>query len=213
MVILNNQFDICHPDGKIILLNGNILDCYPKEGQPRTGNETSDTAEPTLTALSLKKNGPKADAEDGGYGLGDGWRSLFLREAFFLHDHRDAVYADSRMFLAPVPLGNNLSYTGSAGLGNATLGVYLEWWDACEKSVIKDGNGIRALTYLLAGSPLSGRNSCSVVTRDGKTETVEFSGPFSDLWGPFTAINRRYSEAKQRYRAYTLQETIELLRR
>lgn len=183
MVISSNLYDVCHPDGKIILMKGNILDCYPKENQPLTEMET-----------------------------GDGWRSLFLREAFFLHDHRDAVYADSRMFLAPVPLGNNLAYTGSAGLGNATLGVYLEWWDACEKSVIKDGKGIRALTYLLAGSPLSGRNRCSVVTRDGKTETVEFSGPFSDLWRPFMDLNRRYSDAKQRYRAYTLKETVERLR-
>jgi len=142
------------------------------------------------------------------------WEKLFLKEAFFLYENRERILSDIRMSLAPTPFRNGLAYTGSSGLGDATLGVYLEWWDACRKSVIKNGEKAYALTYRIAGSPLSGSNSCSAVTRDGRTITVHLMSPFSDAWGSFMHINQRYADLKNLYpaSAYTLEETIAKLR-
>lgn len=142
------------------------------------------------------------------------WEELFLKEAFFLYENRKRILSDIRMALTPTPFRNGLAYSGSSGLGGATLGVYLEWWDACRKSVVSYDEGIYALTYRIAGSPLSGSNSCSAVTRDGRTITVHLMSPFSDAWGPFMNINRRYAELKDLHpaQAYTLEETIAKLR-
>lgn len=78
------------------------------------------------------------------------WEKLFLKEAFFLYENKDRILSDINMALTPTPFKNGLAYTGSSGLGDATLGVYLEWWDACRKSVIKNGEKAYALTYRIA---------------------------------------------------------------
>lgn len=140
------------------------------------------------------------------------WEELFLKEAFFLYENRKRILSDISMALTPTPFRNGLAYSGSSGLGGATLGVYLEWWDACRKSVVSYDEGIYALTYRIAGSPLSGSNSCSAVTRDGRTITVHLMSPFSDAWGSFMRINRRYAEMKPFHHAYTLEETIAKLK-
>ena len=125
------------------------------------------------------------------------WMRLFYKEAFFLYKHRGRILSDSRMFLTPLLFQNNLAYSGTSGLSDATLGVYLEWWENCERSVIKKDGEIHALTYYLAGSPITGINRCNAVTSNGETENVCFSGSFTDLWRPFMAINKRYTEAKK----------------
>jgi hypothetical protein len=142
------------------------------------------------------------------------WEKLFLKEAFFLYENKGRILSDISMALTPTPFRNGLAYTGSSGLGDATLGVYLEWWDACRKSVVSYDEGIYALTYRIAGSPLSGSNSSSAVTRDGRTITVHLMSPFSDAWGSFMRINQRYAELKNLHlaQAYTLEETIAKLR-
>jgi hypothetical protein len=183
MIIETEEKDVRHPEGKILLKNGNVLDCYVKEDRPVVIEPDNES-----------------------------WEELFLKEAFFLYEHRDAIYADSRMFLTPLPFGNNLAYAGTSGLRNATLGVYLEWWDNCERAILKDKGEVTALTYFIAGSPLSGSNRCSVVDRKGKSWTHIFRSPFSDLWSTFMKVNGRYTEAKQRYQAYTLTETVARLR-
>ena len=180
MIIETEEKDVRHPEGKILLKNGNVLDCYEKEDRPER----------------IKKP----------------WKELFLKEAFFLYEHRDAVYADSRMFLTPLPFDNNLAYTGTSGLRNATLGVYLEWWDNCERAILKDKGEVTALTYFIAGSPLSGSNHCNVVNRRGESKSIVFNSPFTEIWGSFMRINQRYTEAKQIYQAYSLEETVAKLR-
>ena len=75
-----------------------------------------------------------------------------------------------------------------------------------------DKKGRRSLVYHMAGSPLSGSNRSSVVREDGKIETVTLS-PFINHWSPFIKINTRYTEAKVRYQAYTLQEVLDILHR
>ena len=183
-MIVNLDKQVRHPEQKICLLNGAVLDCFPKEDSPE--------------AASTHQN---AD-----------WEELFLKEAFFLYEHREAVYADSRMFLTPLPFGNNLAYIGAPFLANPTLGVYLEWWDSCERAVLRKRGEVSALTYFIAGSPLSGGNHCGAVTRKGRTRTVEFLRPFSEIWKSFAGINQRYADAKRLYEAYPLEKTIELLR-
>jgi FtsZ-binding cell division protein ZapB len=136
---------------------------------------------------------------------------LFFKEAFFLYEHKEQILADSRMFLTPLPFENNLAYTGTSGLRNATLGVYLEWWEECERAVIKKDGKVQALTYFIAGSPLSGSNHCAAVDRKGKRRTIQFESPFSELWSSFMRINQRYTEAKQLYQSYTLQQVLDIL--
>lgn len=138
----------------------------------------------------------------------EGWEKLFLKEAFFLYEHKELIYADSRMFFTPLPFRNNLAYSGTSGLSNATLGVYLEWWDSCERAVLKEDGIITALTYFIAGSPLSGSNKCSVVDRYGKSWVHVFTSPFSDIWSSFMKINSQYSEAKRNSHAFSLEETL-----
>ena len=195
---------------KIILISGKELECYPKTETPSVIRKDEFGLDTTGEYLQIgKQHRKKTDRghED------EPWRDLFFQNAFYLYEHREVILSDSRMFLTPLPFKNNLAYTGTSGLNSATLGVYLEWWEACEKTVLKDKDGtVRALTYFFAGSPLSGANHCSAVRRDGKTEGVQFS-PFSEIWGSFGKINARYTEAKQRYQAYTLEETLAILKR
>ena len=185
-MIVNLDKQVRHPEGKICLLKGAVLDCFPKEDSQGAAYPRSDR-----------------DAA---------WEELFLKEAFFLYEQREAVYADSRMFLTPLPFGNNLAYIGTPFLADATLGVYLEWWDSCERAVLRKRGEVSALTYFIAGSPLSGGNHCGAVTRKGRTRTVAFLRPFSEIWKSFAEVNQRYAEAKRLYQAYSLEETIALLR-
>ena len=141
------------------------------------------------------------------------WKDLFFKNAFLLYEHREEILSDRRMALTPLPFENVLAYMGTSGLRNATLGVYLEWWDACGDAVIKDFDGNPwALTYILAGSPLTGANDCRAVTRDGRTFTVKHKGPFRKFWQSFMAINARYAEAKEREKAFTLEKSLRRLK-
>ena len=141
------------------------------------------------------------------------WKELFFKEAFFLYEHREAIYSDERMFCTPLPFDNNLAYSGNYGLDNATLGVYLEWWDSCERVVLKERDEVVELTYFIAGSPLSGINTCAVVDRDGKPRRHSFiEKHFSEIWRSFEEINSRYEVEKQSHPAFTLEETIAKVR-
>lgn len=197
-----------HPEGKIRLMNGTLLDCFP------TGTRAEGISQ---EFLSIDTTGNYLRVK-GGHGNSarpfrtEPWEELFYKEAFFLYEHKDAIFADSRMFLTPLPFKNNLAYTGTSGLRDATLGIYLEWWEACPRAVIREDDEIRALTFFIAGSPLSGSNRCSFVTREGKAESTQFTSPFYDLWRPFMEINGRYAEAKKMYQAFSLEETVDRLR-
>ena len=195
-----------HPAGHIILTNGKDLECYPKPDPPSVIREDGLALDTTGEFLRARDAQPAKGT--GGGNAPEPWRETFFKHAFFLYAHREDILSDSRMFLTPLPFGNNLAYCGTSGLRYATLGVYLEWWEACGQSVLRDRHGeIRALTYFIAGSPLSGNNRCSAVTRNGKTVQVVFR-PFLDIWSSFSQINTRYTEAKQLYRAFSLEETI-----
>lgn len=139
-------------------------------------------------------------------------RQLFLDNAFYLLAHRERILSDSRMFLCPVAVQSGLAYTGTSGFHNPILGVYLEWWPLVPDAMQTDGSGRRGLVCQLSGSPLSGMNKCSLVRQDGRLDVVTLSS-FRRHWGPFMKLNQRYTEAKQLYQAYTLNQVLDILRR
>ena len=136
------------------------------------------------------------------------WKELFFKNAFYLYERRNDIFKDSRLFFTPLPFKNNLAYSGTSGLENPTLGIYLEWWDTCDRALIKEDGEIIALTYFIAGSPLTGINGCAVVDKNGKTRRHVFASPFSDIWRSFMTFNQRYAKEKQLYPAFSLEETI-----
>lgn len=181
--IIDKENDFKHPEGKIQLLNGTVLDCYPLE---------------QLAAA------PRSDAEK------EEEERLFLSNAFRFLQYRDRIMSDSRMFLCPVPIQSNIAYTGISGFHYPTLGVYIEWWVNCERASLYEENGAKQLVYHIAGSPLSGCNRCGIVDANGKTELQSIAS-FISLWPTFMDINCRYNEAKDWYQAYTLKQVVEIL--
>ena len=172
------------PEGKIILLDGRVVDCYPK-----TGNE-----QPPYTDKERKE-------ED---------KERFIKNAFFFLAHKERILTDSRMFLCPVPITNGMSISGTSGFENPTLGIYLQWWETYAGVMRTDKKGRRSLVYHLTGSILSGCNHCAEVYEDGKTKIVQLL-PFKDHWKPFVHINNTYKSAKQKYQAYSLQQVLDIL--
>ena len=140
------------------------------------------------------------------------WKELFFQNAFFLYEHKNDIYKDRRMFFTPLPFENNLAYSGTSGLEDPTLGIYLEWWDTCDRALIKEDGKLIALTYFIAGSPLTGANGCAVVDKNGKTRRHVFASPFSAIWRSFMTINQRYTDAKHICQAYSLEETVAKLK-
>lgn len=199
---------VTHPKNGIILLDGTLLECFPKESpqenfQPdvialdTTGTYLVDGTKPRKPILPPS---PEEERQ----------QKLFVENAFYLLAHRERILRDSRMFLAPVAIQSALALTGVSGFRRPTVGVYLEYWTNCLGAIQTDEQGHRSLVYYIAGSPLSGNNNCSVVGEDGETSGVTLSS-FSEHWKPFVSINTRYTEAKHIYQAYTLEEVLDIL--
>lgn len=141
----NDKF--VHPEGKIQLLNGNVLDCYPLE-QPenKVDNALKLDTMGTYLAISGKKPtaAPRSDEEK------EEEKKLFLNNAFRFLQYRDRIMSDSRMFLCSVPIQSGIAYTGTRGFQRPTLGIYLEWWLNCERALFceKDGNRFGHLSWI-----------------------------------------------------------------
>lgn len=196
------------PQNSITLMNGAVLECYPKETHQGEFVPDKMKLDATGTYLSIGnkpcKPQPRTTVEM------ERQKKLFTDNAFYLLAHQERIMRDSRMFLAPVAIQNGLAYTGTSGFLAPTLGIYLEWWNACTEALRVDKEGRRSLVYHLAGSPLSGANHCAEVFEDGRTESVQVS-LFINHWRPFTAINTRYDEAKHIYQDYTLEQVLDIL--
>lgn len=198
------------PDGKIVLLNGAQLDCYPLADEDiETAFQDKLELDTTGQYLTVRKCKPKTTPISN---ESMQKQQLFVDNAFYLLAHMDRIMNDSRMFLAPVAVQSGLAYTGTSGFKHPTLGVYLEWWQTSDYAMGIDNEGRRCLVYRLSGSPLSGMNRCSAVREDGKIETVTLSS-FGRHCSTFIKVNTRYTEAKVRYQAYTLQEVLDILHR
>ena len=197
------------PQNKIILSDGRVLDCYPVAEEEPVQLETDDLALDTTGQYLVIGNQKPTPVPKPSMTFEE-QRVLFLKNAFYLLAHKERILSDSRMFLCPVAIRSGLAYTGTSGFHKPTLGVYLEWWSQAIGAMQTDNKGRRSLLYQLAGSPLSGMNSCGMVYEDGKTEVVSLSS-FKPIWVPFMKLNQRYTEAKQLYQAYTLTEVLDIL--
>lgn len=195
----------------ITLLNGRELLCYPKAelSSPIDNQMKLDTTGQYLTIGRrkpvMKPTPPELEKQR------KAAVKFFTDHAFFFLDHREKILSDSRMFLAPVPVENGIAYTGTSGFRCPTLGVYVEWWMTCAPAIIGRYRKDTWLVYHIAGSPLSGRNCCGIVSTNGECRSECLSNPFSTIWRSFVEVNTRYDKAKACYEAYSLEEVVKLL--
>lgn len=124
---------------------------------------------------------------------------LFKANAHYLFENRGKIFADSRMFLAPVNVMSGAAYLGA--LVKPIVGTYLEWWLR---------RGQEELAYFISGSPLSGANVSKAIAKDGSL--VPLKAPFSNLLNEFNQAHKRYLEERKRFDAYTLYEVIRRLK-
>ena len=204
--MIHNNTD--QPQNSITLMNGTVLECFPKESHQVDFVPDKMKLDATGTYLSIGnkpcKPLPRTTEEM------EQQKKLFTSNAFYLLAHSERIMCDSRMFLTPVAVQNVLAYTGTSGFHTPTLGIYLEWWNECSIALRTDKDGNRSLVYHLAGSPLSGTNHCAEVFEDGRIEPIHVSS-FISHWQPFVNINTQYDEAKHIYQAYTLEQVLEIL--
>lgn len=199
-----------HPEGKIKLLDGRVLDCYQSQRlkcEPLSNDLEIDTSG---VYLSMKKPIGSRPVKDEREDEEKELERLFLSNAFVLLDNRERILSDSRMFLCPLPIRNGLAYTGTSGFHHPTLGIYIEFWLHCPAATVMKDNGEKWLLWHIAGSPLSGSNRCSLVNSQGEWKCEQVSS-FSGIWRPFMEINSRYNEAKSKYDAYTLRRVLSIL--
>lgn len=197
------------PQNKIILTDDRVLDCHPlvtelPEKLDHDPLELDKTGQYLIIGRRKPTRTPQPSADIGAQS------QLFIDNAFYLLAHSERILSDSRMFLCPVAIQNGIAYTGTSGFRRPILGVYIEWWLLAKSAMHTDDKGCRSLVYHLAGSPLSGINKCGAVREDGKQVAVTLSS-FSAHWPLFMKLNQRYTEAKQLYQAYTIQQVLDLL--
>lgn len=129
---------------------------------------------------------------------------LFKANAHFLLENRERIFADSRMFLAPVNVMSGAAYVGA--LPKPCVGTYLEWW-------LRRGKD--ELAYHVSGSPLSGANVSKSIAKDGSLVPLPASpsgGPFLSLMREFENAHKRYHAERERFDAYSLWEVIQRLK-
>ena len=190
------------------LTDNTCIEAFPKAEQPETIEKDNLVLDTTGEFLQMGGVG-KRHKQIASY-TDEAQLTLFLQNAHRLIGQSYRIMADSRMFLAPVPIRNGLAYTGTSGLRNPTLGVYIEWWRNYECAWAEDKYGARQPIYYIAGSPLSGSNKCAYISPEGDGCTVSVY-PFNNVWRSFMEVNNHYTEAKQLYEAYSLEAVIEIM--
>ena len=86
-----------HPEGKIQLLDGRVLDCYPLE-QPQDEVDNQLSLDTTGVYLSLKRPNKANTVEDDRDDDEKELEKLFLDNAFVFLENRERILSDSRMF-------------------------------------------------------------------------------------------------------------------
>lgn len=125
---------------------------------------------------------------------------LFREHAHFLMENREKIFADSRMFLAPVNVMSGAAYVGA--LTKPCVGTYLEWW-------LRRGKD--ELAYHVSGSPLSGTNVSKSIAKDGSLVSLPAS-TFLSIMREFENAHKRYRAERERFDAYSLWEVIQRLK-
>ena len=132
---------------------------------------------------------------------------MFVNSAWLLYNNSERILSDPRMAFAPINMPNGLMYCGDKAFKGATIGVYLEWWQECEKAVVTDEDGHRHLIVYFGGSVLSGWNECHMVDENGTVSEMRVQG-FPTLWRPFCHICHRYANSEKPVEPYCLAEVI-----
>ena len=132
---------------------------------------------------------------------------LFMESAWLLYNNCDRILSNPCMAYAPINMPNGLMYCGDKAFRGATIGVYLDWWQECEKAVVTDEDGRRHLIVCFGGSPLSGWNLCHMVDEEGIVSETRVQG-FPTLWRPFSQICRHYANGEKPEQPYCLEEVI-----
>ena len=147
----------------IELIDGTRIEAFPKAVQPETIKEDKFALDTTGEYLQIgrRKRKPKRTTERDIIAQQRG--ELLCRNLHRLIAESDKILADSRIFLAPVPIQNGLAYFGTSGFHNPTLGVYIEWWKHHKCAWVIDESGEKQPLVYIAGSPLSGANKCAYV--------------------------------------------------
>ena len=194
----------------IELIDGRRIEAFPKAVQPETIKEDKFALDTTGEYLQIGRRKREAKRTTERDIIAQQRGELLCRNLHRLIAESDKILADSRMFLAPVPIQNGLAYFGTSGFHNPTLGVYIEWWRHHKCAWVIDELGEKQPLIYIAGSPLSGVNKCAYVCAEGDSYGVSVTN-FVPIWQSFVNVNTRYTEAKQRYEAYMLEEVIEKL--
>lgn len=192
----------------IKLIDGRELLCYKKEDTPQRIVPDELAIDTTGEYFRLKKVPVIALDSLCEKAIRQYHHHLFTENISLFLEHAEEILSDSRMFFAKVNIQNGLAYTGISGFRNPTLGIYVEWWLNYASQSHDNGNPI----WYISGSPLSGCNACSCVDPSGKQIDMSKTKPFVDVWPTFQEVNTRYTEAKQLYQAYSLEDVILKLR-
>lgn len=183
------------PYGQIVLLDGRMMECYPraiKENEERNDNVPDEDREKEV--------------------------NLFLKNAFYFLANKERILTDSRMFLCPVPINKDYASKYQLLMGKSpypTLGVYLQWWEACAGTMRTDANGRKSLlchVHSIDCLLFEGKE----VYEDGSTKelsiiNVEWPYDFHHCAKLFFYINSMYDTAKKHYQAYSLQQVLDIL--
>ena len=96
---LGKKSEVPFPAGKIVTLEGRMLDCYPLPQEDVNVVDDEMKLDTTGTYLAVgrrpKPEPPKREEVEA-------QKELFVDNAFYLLAHKERIMSDSRMFLCPV---------------------------------------------------------------------------------------------------------------
>lgn len=192
----------------IKLIDGRELFCFRKEDSQQRVAPDELSIDTTGEYFSLRKEPQRAQDPNTREAERQYNHLLFTENVWLFLEHAEEILSDSRMFFAPVNIQNGLAYSGISGFRNPTLGIYIEWWLNFADQSHDHGNPV----WYISGSPLSGCNACSCVDSSGQQIGMSKTKRFKEVWTTFMEVNKRYTEAKALYEAYSLEDVILKLR-
>lgn len=100
-----------HPQNSMILMNGAVLECFPKESHQ--GDFVPDQMKLDTTGVYLSIGNKPCKPQPSTTEEKERQKKLFTDNAFYLLAHQERIMRDSRMFFAPVAVQNGLAYIGT----------------------------------------------------------------------------------------------------
>lgn len=107
-----------HPQNGIILMNGAVLECFPKESHQ--DSFVPDEMKLDTTGMYLSIGNKPCKPQPSTTEEKERQKKLFTDNAFYLLAHQERIMRDSRMFLAPIAVQNGLAYIGTSGFNAPT---------------------------------------------------------------------------------------------